>query len=756
MTVRKMMRTMDRIMRTGMMIWALLLQPNNYYCKAQTAGVLEDLSDDMFVKDPPPTAPPNSGNTPSISASPTSTPSSPPSKSPMPGDGEDDNLPPATVVLNGHNSCSFSRDTYCQQVAQENIDLFLGVNATAAEKEAILRNSLKNELGISYEPLVDASVNYWMDNATDKKAGWKGYSVREPSQLYKVNAYAVGLMIQSLSNIDSIKGTFDATLRIYFFNITEGPFDKVSDAVNTIYKDDSKTTSTRVRGKNDEFYRLNEESFPNAWAGGRTEKGEFIHPDGICTAKAMASMQPIKADEDFVKDLMRFPGSMIPRIWPNYMHDENGDLSNVELTTTFKFRPLNRRYYPFQRDLLDIDLEMAVTNLIHKDQPIVQNLFCLHPSYSGFTSHVFGADVGAGHGTSDSLIMVPRLDFDRVEPFLIYNKMPQFFYDEDNQTARYGNGTKVQRTISLRIIVEHPTSKGFYEIFPLLFVSLTAVANFISSNPYEIGATSMVQVLLGINTLVTQNTQWIGQNTNMASALWLAYAVNGLWIFTVVFMTVINRERENEDSRKKWYIVYQNKIFRYLRLLAASLCLLYLPLMFISSDENSGYQQSKTWVWILVVVFICVMFAVRALFDYRKIKQKRAKQEVNAMKEFSDISKFQSKPVADWDEDEVVRWITIGSMHKASYFTDNKRSSIGDKLTAACVDGKLLCHYGKDFEVLVEKFVEFVGLPFGDAMKLAEEVTILLDNLPKVESACVLFQPPESNDRVENDQYSMP
>lgn len=59
-------------------------------------------------------------------------------------------------------------------------------------------------------------------------------------------------------------------------------------------------------------------------------------------------------------------------------------------------------------------------------------------------------------------------------------------------------------------------------------------------------------------------------------------------------------------------------------------------------------------------------------------------------------------------------------MHRESYFSEAKRSSISDKFAEACVDGELLCQFGMDFD----KLVQFMGLPFGDAVKLAEEVSI--------------------------------
>ena len=76
-----------------------------------------------------------------------------------------------------------------------------------------------------------------------------------------------------------------------------------------------------------------------------------------------------------------------------------------------KFRPVNRYYYPFHIDLFDISLGMESTHIMSEDQNIVQNLFCLLPSYTGFESHVLGVESEGGHESSDQVTIgkCPRL-----------------------------------------------------------------------------------------------------------------------------------------------------------------------------------------------------------------------------------------------------------------------------------------------------------------------------------------------------------
>ena len=313
---------------------------------------------------------------------------------------------------------------------------------------------------------------------------------------------------------------------------------------------------------------------------------------------------------------------------------------------------------------------MGGIDLIDEDQHIVETLLCFHPAYSGFSNHVFGSDIEAGHETSDSLRMIPYMAFDRTEPWLS-GKSDQYYYGEYRQKAAAGDGSGLQRKLGLRIIVEHPLSKGVYRILPLLFVSFAAVANFVSSNPELVGGTSMIQALLGVNSLVTQDTQYMGTSSVMGTSLILAYCINGVWVTTVVLMMLINQaKKKGEDKHSKWYILYQKKMFRYLRLLDASLCLLYIPLILAYSiDETNGNQSRKTWVWALVITFIGILFVIRAVKDVQTLRNKKRESEEDSRKALV----FASKPLNLWSQEEVLRWINIGSMQQESYFSRSRR-----------------------------------------------------------------------------------
>lgn len=417
--------------------------------------------------------------------------------------------------LTGSDNCVLSRDIYCTNLSKEEIDKLSTMSDEEKEK-AITRKM--DEAGISYRPFVSGNIDYY--SSTDREPGWAGFTVMNKTEHFDVDAFALGVVIKSISDIDPVHGTFLATLKFYVYNITE-TFSTIQEAFDTIYKDSSMTTRTTV--KDSIYYRLREQDIDGAWSSPptETEDGEFAHPDGVCKASAMKSMrvshfanssvtmkhterfshpscnsssnhcmQPILAEE-FNMDVLRLP-HLNSKIVPTMVSDDDGFLSYIDVVgAEFKFKPINRKYFPVQIDLLDIRFEMGSPELIHEDQRIITHLLCLHPSFSGFSNHVFGSDKAAGHTTSDSLTMVPYLYFDRVEPWLTTN-LTQFHYGEIRQRLFVGHGSNLQRMLGLRIIVKQPTTKGWFEVLPILFVSLAAVANFVSSDPDRIGGTSMV------------------------------------------------------------------------------------------------------------------------------------------------------------------------------------------------------------------------------------------------------------------------
>jgi hypothetical protein len=477
-----------RISPSILILSLLLLHPS---CKAQDEN--SGLNSNIFTKPEfTPTFSPNGNGTliPPSTLLPTKSPS----------EYNDESI---FYGLIGHERCEIHRGIYCNMTG-DGVDLnifhrveILNTTQITRIEEEICRTVcpwMVGELGVSYRPLVRAQINYLARTGTKPR----GFSVSKYADV-EVRALAMGVVISGISTVDPVHGTFDATLKLYFFDITNEPFSTIHEAVDTIYKKSSRTTAatnTNSTSADDSiFFRLHEEDKADAWKFPETEDGERVHPDGICTASVVSTMKPIPFNTFKFDEVLRLPRSKAT-IHPRA--DASGHLSHVDVSASFTTRSLNREFYPFQIDLLDMLFEMGSSNLITEDQRIVKNLLCLHPSYTGFGNYVYGSDAKAGMETSDALTMVPYIYYDFVEPWITADN-DHFHYNETRQTSEFGRGFNLRRMIGLRIIVEHPPGKGLFEVLPILFVSLTSIANFVSSDAATVGASSMVQALLGVS-----------------------------------------------------------------------------------------------------------------------------------------------------------------------------------------------------------------------------------------------------------------
>jgi len=198
--------------------------------------------------------------------------------------------------LNGHGNCNIIRDIYCNTTDTGIINFRLPrLNTTQIEEE--ITQTMVGELGVSYRPLVQAQIDYLTSTRTSANPQGKfpkGFSVTKYAN-FEVRALAMGVVVNGISNIDTVHGTFDASLKLYFFNITEGPFSTIHDAMDTIYRKSSRTTAatSRTGAPNMTYFRLhNEDQEGNVWDfenSTETEDGERVHPDGICKIDSFES-----------------------------------------------------------------------------------------------------------------------------------------------------------------------------------------------------------------------------------------------------------------------------------------------------------------------------------------------------------------------------------------------------------------------------------------------------------------------------------
>ncbi|EJK77702.1 hypothetical protein THAOC_00450 [Thalassiosira oceanica] len=202
-------------------------------------------------------------------------------------------------------------------------------------------------------------------------------------------------------------------------------------------------------------------------------------------------------------------------------------------------------------------------------------------------------------------------------------------------------------------------------------------------------------------------------------SVYLAYAVNGLYIGTVTLMALINRLKSSGED--KWFMRYQGEVYSYMRLLASSLCFFYVPLFTaFATDPGDGSQKTKTWVWVLSVFLVALSFLWIVVRDVRaKMEEKRKLAELDQA--VSDKAAARAlKPFSSWSQEETTLWVKAGEMSNEEYFTDANRTTIAEKLDSAHVDGGILGRMvdGGDVSLLVNA----VGLTLGNVDKLCVEV----------------------------------
>ena len=116
---------------------------------------------------------------------------------------------------------------------------------------------------------------------------------------------------RTVDNIDSMKGTVDVSMRLYFFNLTSYP--TIETATDQLYSKESRTSATSLHCSSCYiYYKLEDRAYDVELSGdivktsGRTRT---IVPNGVCAAAAMASAKPIRHEDFRAEEFIRLPGS---------------------------------------------------------------------------------------------------------------------------------------------------------------------------------------------------------------------------------------------------------------------------------------------------------------------------------------------------------------------------------------------------------------------------------------------------------------
>lgn len=162
-----------------------------------------------------------------------------------------------------HQECRID-DLYCLSLSNsilgDTSDIIIDTD-NETYIEASIAKHLTDEIGLSYDPFVDKVAKFLAENPDStslNSIGNYGFAIEESSR-YRVNAYAIGVVVYGISNIDSIMGNFDVEMRIHLYNITQAPFGTIKEAMDTVYRNSSRTSRESSGRKDFNFYRLHEE-----------------------------------------------------------------------------------------------------------------------------------------------------------------------------------------------------------------------------------------------------------------------------------------------------------------------------------------------------------------------------------------------------------------------------------------------------------------------------------------------------------------
>jgi hypothetical protein len=162
-----------------------------------------------------------------------------------------------------------------------------------------------------------------------------------------VKMYAIGLVVEDISDINYIGGVFTADIRVYIYEVMEGaPYSSIGNAMNASWakKDDSSLLEIETN-----IVKLLPKNF-NQFEGELSDKEkEALTEDGRCNDPAIQTMRPMNM-KDYKKDQFRIQRSATA-LTP--IPDPDNNMLYLEAKgAKIKFQPINTEFFPFQVRLL--------------------------------------------------------------------------------------------------------------------------------------------------------------------------------------------------------------------------------------------------------------------------------------------------------------------------------------------------------------------------------------------------------------------
>jgi len=164
------------------------------------------------------------------------------------------------------------------------------------------------------------------------------------------------------------------------------------------------------------------------------------------------------------------------------------------------------------------------------------------------------------------------------------------------------------------------------------------------------------------------------------------------------------------------------EIYFTLRSAGLLMTFLYIPVLAIKSDIETGSQEEIRWLWPVVGAFVCTFFFLRLIYVFWKGWQHAQVAKVDESKDVDHID-LASRAVTTLTVEEVQHWIAnCEELQATSNLSSKDLAAIAHKFHEAKIDGRVLVRTGSDARTLVK----FVGLPIGEAMNFSDAFQSLM------------------------------
>ncbi|KAL3925666.1 MAG: hypothetical protein SGILL_000245 [Bacillariaceae sp.] len=556
----------------------------------------------------------------------------------------------------------------------------------------------------------------------------KSISVTMEGKDIDVTMLSIGAVIRDIQDIDYIGGYFTVDLRLYVKRVMPGTaFDSLQQAINASWTDleDSHLVARNYGeppGKEKWARLLPEDNSDNP---NQLMKHEVLMQDGSCNAKALTKARLLNFNE--YTAMSGANSALVDAITgglsvlrgnkrPTPVTDANDNILYFNANgVRIKFQPLNPYFYPFQLNVLDINVASPATDIAlnHKVQ---QYSFCIDPSMTGF---------------KHPLPSLPQEGVVNMIPTVWRSSNAPWFNEDNDHMFLKGTGVQSEeehvvekffQTAVFRIVYQGAPIEPWFDLLPILFTAFTVQLQWMVTRTDNCGGSTMITAVLLIQNLVNMQAGFVGYSNIMSQALSFTYIVAIIYVVAVALMTFTNIAKQNGNI--EFLAKQQENIFRYFRLVGNIMSIFYIPLLVFSEDTNTGEQNQYKWLWPVCITVSTLIFAGVVFRDAWRLWNKKKDEKERVVPRYSSI---QGRAITLLTVDEVKDFITGSDLLEQAvspYLSHDDLTSIAHQLHDAEIDGNALVVAATDPKFLVSA----VGLSVGKAINFSKGFDELVNN----------------------------